>query len=84
MQEVLPVAKFEKSLMSYAKLRKECLGAIKQWPGCETVSGIQLVRENNGHFSIRITLYGSANEKIANRAARAVQREMRRRFHLTE
>ena len=78
------MAKFEKSLMSYAKLRKECLGAIKQWPGCETVSGIQLVRENNGHFSIRITLYGSAIEKIANRAARAVQREMRRRFHLTE
>jgi hypothetical protein len=70
--------------MSYANLRKECLGAIKQWPGCETVSGIQLVRENSGHFSVRITLYGAAKEKIANRAAGAVQREMRRRFHLAE
>ena len=70
--------------MSYVTLRKEYLDAIKQWPGCESVSGIQLVRENNGHFSVRITLYGTANEKIANRASMAVQREMRRRFHLTE
>ena len=70
--------------MSYANLRKECIEAIKLWPGCETVGGIQIVRENNGHFSVRITLYGAANEKIANRAARAVQREMRRRFQLTE
>jgi hypothetical protein len=78
------LSKFTTSGMSYIALRKECLDAIRQWPGCETVSGIQLVRQNNGHFSVRITLYGTADEKLANRASRAVHREMRRRFHLTE
>ena len=81
---VLLMAKPETSGISYATLRKECLDAIRQWPGCETVSGIQLVRQNKGYFSVLITLYGTANEKVANRASRTVQREMRRRFHLTE
>ena len=78
------MTKPETAGISYAALRKECLNAIKQWPGCETVSGIKLVRQNNGHFSVLITLYGTANEKVADRASRAVQREMRRRFHLTD
>ena len=78
------MAESKTSDMTYAALRKECLDAIRQWPGCETVSGIQLVRQNDGHFSLRITLYGAADEKIASRASRAVEREMRRRFHLTE
>lgn len=78
------MAKFSTPGISYVALRKECLDAIKQWPGCETVAGIQLVRQNNGDFLVRITLYGEANEKVADRASRAVQREMRRRFHLTE
>lgn len=75
------MAKFSTLGISYVALRKECLDAIKQWPGCETVAGIQLVRQNNGDFLVRITLYGEANEKVADRASRAVQREMRRRFH---
>jgi hypothetical protein len=70
--------------MNYVALRTECLNAIRQWPGCETVTGIQLVRQNNGLFLLKITLYGTADEKIANRASGAVQREMRRQFHLTE
>jgi hypothetical protein len=78
------MAKFAILGINYVALRKECLDAIKQWPRCETVSGIQHVRQNNGHFSFRITLYGTANEKIADRASRAVQREMNRRFHLTD
>jgi len=78
------MAKSKTSGMNYVALRKECLDAIRQWPGCETIGGIQLVRENGGHFSVRITLYGTADEKIANRASRSVQREMRRRFYLTE
>jgi hypothetical protein len=52
------LSKFTTSEMSYIALRKECLDAIRQWPGCETVSGIQLVRQNNGHFSVRISSIG--------------------------
>ena len=71
--------------LSYAALRKECLEAVRQWPGCETVSGIQIIRDNTpGGFSVRVTLYGKADVKIADRAMVCVQREKRRQFHLTE
>jgi hypothetical protein len=71
--------------LSYAALRKECLGAVRQWPGCETVSGIQIIRDNTpGGFTVRVTLYGKADERTADRAIRCVQREKRRHFHLTE
>jgi hypothetical protein len=42
--------------LSYAALRKKCLDAIRQWPGCETITGIQIIRQNNGGFSVRVTL----------------------------
>ena len=68
--------------MSYGALRKECLEAVRQWPGCETVGGIQIIRENTpGGFSVRGTLYGKADKKIADRAIKCVQREKRRHFH---
>jgi hypothetical protein len=71
--------------LTYAALRKECLEAVQQWPGCETVAGIQIIRDNTpGGFSVRITLYGTSDEKIADRAIGCVQREKRRHFHLTE
>jgi hypothetical protein len=70
--------------LTYATLRKECLDAVHQWPGCETVSGIQIIRQNNGAFSVRVTLYGMAERRVADRAMRAVQREKRRYFHLIE
>jgi hypothetical protein len=79
------MVKFKTIGMSYGVLRKECLEAVRQWPGCETVSGIQIVRNNvPGGFSVRITLYGKANERIADRAMTCVQREKRRHFHLTD
>jgi hypothetical protein len=57
-------------------LRKQCLEAIKQWPGCETVSGIQTIRNDTGSgFSGRVTLYGEANHKFANGAMIYIQRE---------
>jgi len=69
--------------LKYGDLRKECLDAVRQWPGCETIAGIQIVRENSpGGFSVRVTLYADANQKIADRAIRYVQREKRRQFHL--
>lgn len=71
--------------LSYAALRKECLETVRQWPGCETVSGIQIIRDNSpAGFSVRVTLYGEAEERVADRAMNCVQREKRRHFHLTE
>jgi hypothetical protein len=76
-------AKSKTDGLNYGALRKECLDAVRQWPGCETISGIQIVRENSpGGFSVRVTLYGKADEKTADRAIKCVQREKRRRFHL--
>ena len=70
---------------SYGALRKECLEAVRQWPGCETVGGIQIIREKSpGSFSVRVTLYGKADKKIADRAINCVQREKRRHFHLSD
>jgi hypothetical protein len=69
----------------YADLRRDCLEAVRQWPGCETVSGIQIIRSNRrSGFSVRITLYGQADQSIADRAVMYVEREKRRRFHLLE
>jgi hypothetical protein len=72
--------------LNYGALRKECMEAVRQWPGCETVGGIQIIRGSNrpGSFSVRVTLYGKADKKIADRAIIYVQREKRRHFHLTE
>ncbi len=71
--------------LDYAALRKECLEAVRQWPGCETVGGIQIIRDATpGGFSVRVTLYGKADTKIADRAIKCVQREKRRHFHLKE
>jgi hypothetical protein len=71
--------------LSYAALRKECLEAVPQWPGCETVSGIQIIRDNTpSGFSARVTLYGTADEKTGDRATICVQREKRRQYYLIE
>jgi hypothetical protein len=79
------MAKLKTIELSYGALRKECMEAVRQWPGCETVGGIQIIRSNKpGGFSVRVTLYGKADKKIADRATICVQREKRRHFHLTE
>ena len=79
------MAKSQTVGMSYGALRKECLDALKQWPGCETIGAIQIVRlKTPGSFSVRVTLYGHADRKIADRAVSFVQREKRRLFHLTD
>ena len=77
------MAKPQTTGLSYGSLRKECIDAVRQWPGCETVAGIQIIRENSpGGFSIRVTLYGKSEPKLADRATSCVYREMRRQFHL--
>lgn len=69
----------------YGALRKERLDAVRLWPGCETVAGIQIIR-NNGptRFSVKVTLYGKSEGKTADRAISYVEREKRQQDHLTE
>jgi hypothetical protein len=79
------MAKLKTVGLSYAALRKERLEAVRQWPGCEAVAGIQIIRDNTpSGFSVRVTLCGTADKKIADRAMICVQREKRRHFHLRE
>jgi hypothetical protein len=76
--------KINRTTVTYYNLRKECLEAIRQWPGCETVAGIQLIRDNSpAGFSAKITLYGRADKKVADRAMTCVEREKRRHYRLT-
>ena len=70
--------------LNYDALRKECFDALRQWPGCETVDGIQIIRQNDGGFSVRVALYGKAERRLADRAVNVVQRHMRRYFHLID
>ena len=79
------MVKFKTVGVSYGLSGKSAWRAIRQSPGCETVSGIQIIRDNSpAGFSVRVTLYGEADRKIADRAIICVQREKRRHFHLTE
>ena len=79
------MVKFKTVGVTYADLRKDCLETVRQWPGCEDVSGIQIVRENSAAgFSVRVTLYGQADQKLADHAMASVHREKRRHFHLKE
>ena len=84
LSEVARMAKSVTVGLSYADLRKECLNAVRSWPGCETIGGIQIIRQKTVGFSARVTLYGKAKRRLADRAMSAVEREMRRRFHLIE
>jgi len=36
--------KYETVGLKYEALQKECLDAVRQWPGCESVAGIQIIR----------------------------------------
>ena len=79
------MAKSETVGLSYGALRKQCLEAVRQWPGCETIGAIQIVRDKTpGGFTVRVTLYGKADRKTADRAIGCVQREKRRLFHLND
>ena len=71
--------------LNYGALRKECLDAVRHWPGCESIEGIQILRHGRpGRFSVRITEYGNADVRTANRAIMCVQREKRRHYHLID
>jgi hypothetical protein len=71
--------------ISYSVIRKQCLEAIKLWPGCETVAGIRLIcNGSKAGFSLRVTLTGTSRRIAIHRATACVEREMRRRYRLAE
>jgi hypothetical protein len=70
--------KFNRTAVTYDTLRKECLETIRQWPGCVTIAGIQLIRDNSPAG------FGRADKNLADRAMICVQREKRRRYRLAE
>ena len=55
-----------RTAVTYDTLRKECLETIRQWPGYETIAGIQLISDNSpAGFSAKVTLCGRADKKVA-------------------
>jgi hypothetical protein len=59
------MVKFKTIGISYGTPRRECIEAVRLWPGCETVSGIWIVRDNTpAGFSIRVALYGRPHVKM--------------------
>jgi len=71
--------------IEYVALRKECLHTVRQWPGCASIAGIQIIRgRRTGGYSVKITLYGTSDMRKADRAMACVLREKRRQFHLIE
>ncbi|MDB5615894.1 hypothetical protein [Tardiphaga sp.] len=68
--------------MDRAALAKECLEAIRLWPGCETVKEIGILANGPSDFLVRVIEYGAAVKRKADRAALCVQREKSRAYHL--
>jgi hypothetical protein len=68
--------------ISRADLAQNCLREIRLWPGCETVEEVGVLADSRGRFSIHVISYGAAKKKLADQAARCVQRERLRKYHL--
>jgi hypothetical protein len=64
-----------------AALRRDCLSSVRQWPGCETVKDVSLLRDGDGKYVFAVTDFGVAERKAANRAVKAFQNEVRRLYH---
>jgi hypothetical protein len=68
-------------------LRQQCLAAVQQWPGCETVREIGTNFGDRGECSFLIIDYGltsRVNQRCADWAVRSFQNEARRHFHLVD
>jgi hypothetical protein len=68
--------------ISRADLTRDCLQQIRLWPGCESVTGLGVLGDLRGGFSVHVTDYGTARKRVADRAIRCIQREKLRRHHL--
>jgi len=65
-----------------AVLVQDCLREIRLWPGCEMVEEVGILADARGGFSVHVINYGTAKKKLADQAARCVQREKLRQCHL--
>lgn len=63
-------------------LTRDCLQELRLWPGCETVERVGVLGDLRGKFTIHVIEYGLAKKPLADRAARCIQREKQRFFHL--
>jgi hypothetical protein len=63
-------------------LARDCLQAVRMWPGCETVRLIGIFGMPRERFAARVIDYGLANKKLADRALRCIEREKLRQYHL--
>jgi hypothetical protein len=52
------------------------------WPGCETVTSVGILAAPGGRFAVRVIEYGEAKKRLADRAARCIEREKLRRYYL--
>jgi hypothetical protein len=64
-------------------LMEQCLRDLRQWPGCECVREIGILSGKGSDFQVRIVDYGPVRKRLADRAARCVEREARRYYRLT-
>jgi hypothetical protein len=62
----------------------ECLEEIRQWPGCEAIGGVEVFHFGRGKFIVRVMDYGGTPFRIANQAAKCIEREKRRHYHLKD
>jgi hypothetical protein len=68
--------------ISRGDLTRDCLPALRLWPGCETVLALAILGDMRGKFTVHVTDYGSAKRNLVDRALRCIQREKLRRYHL--
>jgi hypothetical protein len=68
--------------ISRETLARICLGELHMWPGCETVASVGILAAPNGGFMVRVIEYGEAKKRLADRAARCIEREKLRRYCL--
>jgi hypothetical protein len=59
-----------------------CLRELQMWPGCETVTSVGILAAPGGRFAVRVIEYGEAKKRLADRAARCIEREKLRRYYL--
>jgi hypothetical protein len=65
------------------RAKRDCLIAVKHWPGCETVAEIGIVHEELGS-TLTVLNYGAAEKRLADRAVRSFQNEFRRHHHIVD
>ena len=68
--------------ISRADLTRDCIQQLRMWPGCEAVEDIAVLAAADGKFTVHVVDYGSAKKQLSDRAARCIQREQQRRYHL--